>query len=357
MPSRELFVDLYSIPGMTEYRLKVLLTAFATPEAIFQATEQQLTAVSGIPAELARAITSYRRRDETAARLSNLQRLGVRIVCFSDPDYPENIRYLPHMPPVLFIRGEIEPRDRQAVAIIGTRRPSHYGQRIAERLGAELARAGITVISGLARGIDTCAHEAALAASGRTIAVLGSGIDVIYPPENRRLAEQIVAAGAIITEFPPGTGPLAMNFPKRNRLISGLAQAVVAVEAGEKSGVLNTCSWAREQGRPVFAVPGRIDDERSRGTNRLIQQGARLITSSREVLEALGISASAEAGPAVELQSGERQVLTAVGNEPVHIDELCSATGLPVTDLMTILFQLEVKGLIRQLPGKFFVRV
>ncbi|MEO0053159.1 MAG: DNA-processing protein DprA [candidate division WOR-3 bacterium] len=356
MQNKELLVDLYSIPGMTEYRLKGLLVTFQNPEAIFKAEKEKLTAVPGIVPELAQAIISYQRSAETAARLKTLRTLGVKIIDFLDPEFPENLRNLPHMPPVLFIRGEIKSGDRQAVAVIGTRRPSHYGQRVAERLAAELVRAGLTVVSGLARGIDTCAHRAALTAGGRTIAVLGSGIDVLYPPENRQLAEKIAGSGALVSEFPPGTGPLAMNFPKRNRLISALSRAVIAVEAGEKSGVLSTCSWAREQKRPVFAVPGRIDDERSTGTNRLIQQGARLITGIREVLESLGMSAPAETRQPVELQSEEKQVLKVVGNEPVHIDELCTATGMPIPELMTLLFQLEVKGLIRQLPGKFFVR-
>ncbi|MEO0051972.1 MAG: DNA-processing protein DprA, partial [candidate division WOR-3 bacterium] len=251
---------------------------------------------------------------------------------------------------------EIRLGDRQAVAVIGTRRPSHYGQRVAERLAAELVRAGLTVVSGLARGIDTCAHRAALTAGGRTIAVLGSGIDVLYPPENRQLAEKIAGSGALVSEFPPGTGPLAMNFPKRNRLISALSRAVIAVEAGAKSGVLSTCSWAREQKRPVFAVPGRIDDERSTGTNRLIQQGALLITGIGEVLESLGMNTPAETPQPVEPLPDEKPVLEAVGAEPVHIDEICAATGMPIPELMTLLFQLEVKGLVRQLPGKFFVR-
>ncbi len=356
MQDKELLVDLYSIPGMTEYRLKGLLAAFQNPEAIFKAEQEELTAVPGIVPELVQAITSYQRSAETAARLKTLRTLGVKIIDFLDPEFPENLRNLPHMPPVLFIRGEIKPGDRQAVAVIGTRRPSHYGQRVAERLAAELARAGLTVVSGLARGIDTCAHRAALTVGGRTIAVIGSGIDVIYPPENRQLTEQIVASGAVVSEFPPGTGPLAINFPKRNRLISALSRAVIAVEAYEKSGVLSTCSWAWEQERPVFAVPGRIDDERSLGTNRLIQQGARLITGTQEVLESLGMTAPAETPRSVEPLPDEKPVLEAVGTEPAHIDEICAATGMPIPKLMTLLFQLEVKGLVRQLPGKFFVR-
>lgn len=356
MPNKELFVDLYSIPGMTEYRLKQLLTIFRSPEAILKADQDQLITIPGITAELASAITSYERSAKTTARLKTLRTLNVKIIDFLDPEFPENLKNLPYMPPVLFIRGEIKSGDRQAVAVIGTRRPSHYGQRVAERLATELVRAGLTVVSGLARGIDTCAHQAALTAHGRTIAVLGSGIDVIYPPENRQLADRIAGSGALVSEFPPGSGPLAMNFPNRNRLISALSRAVIAVEAGEKSGVLSTCSWAQKQKRPVFAVPGRIDEERSKGTNRLIQQGARLITGIHEVLELLGMSAPTETGQPVELQSEENQMLELVGNEPVHIDELCALTGMPIPELMTLLFQLELKGLVRQLPGKFFVR-
>ncbi|MGB9742975.1 MAG: DNA-processing protein DprA [bacterium] len=354
--NNELFFDLYTIPGITEFRLKKLLEFFRTPAAVFQADVRELMQAGGIAPETAQAIVSYRRSEETEARITAARTAGVRAISYLDPEFPANLRNVPHMPPVIFIRGDITEADRQAVAVIGTRRPSHYGARIAEELGAVLAAAGVTVVSGLARGIDTYSQRAALKAGGRTIAVLGSGIDIIYPPENRQLAEEIVHQGALVSEFPLGTEPLAMNFPKRNRIISALSRAVVAVEAGEKSGVLNTCAWAQEQERMVFAVPGRIGDERSAGTNRLIKQHARILTAVGDILEWLGITAPERQSREVKVSEAEKPVLAALGSEPVHIDEICEATGLPMQELLSLLFQLEVRGVIKQLPGKFFVR-
>ncbi|MEO0068029.1 MAG: DNA-processing protein DprA [candidate division WOR-3 bacterium] len=352
----ELFFDLYAIERMTEFRLKNLLQKFQTPEAIFGAEQDDLLAVPGVDEELAKAILSYQRSKQTAERIKRAENLGVQVIGYLEENFPKNLRGVAHMPPVLFIRGEIREEDEQAVAVVGTRRPSHYGAQVAENLGKELAGAGITVISGLARGIDTYAHKGALNAGGRTIAVLGCGIDVYYPPENRQLCEAIVKQGAVISEYPLGMEPLAMNFPKRNRIISALAKAVVAVEAGEKSGVLNTCAWAKEQGREVFAVPGRIGDERSLGTNRLIRDGARILTEPGDILSWLGIKAKALPLKEVALAEEEKPVLEVIKGEPVHIDEICEALGMPMQQLLNLLFQLEVKGVIKQLPGKFFVR-
>lgn len=356
MKDNELFFDLYTIPGITEFRLKKLLTVFRTPAAIFQAQPEELVSISGIELKTAQAIVSYHRSAETERRIQAARASGVRAISYLDQDFPENLKNLPHMPPVLFVRGKIIDSDRLAVAIVGTRRPSHYGVRIAEYLGSELARSRVTVISGLARGVDTCAQQATLKAGGRTIAVLGSGIDVIYPPENRKLAEEIVQQGALVTEFPPGTEPMAMNFPKRNRIISGLARAVIAVEAGEKSGVLNTCAWAKEQKRPVFAVPGRIGEERSIGTNRLIKEGAKILTAVGDVLEYLGMAVQKKVEQKLTLNEPERSLLELISTEPLHIDEICETSGLPMQELLSLLFQMEVRGLIKQLPGKFFVR-
>ncbi|MBN2464860.1 DNA-processing protein DprA, partial [candidate division WOR-3 bacterium] len=230
----EQFVDLYAVPRMNETRLKNLLARFLTPERVFDADQDDLVEVKGIDRELATAIRSYRRGDETARRLKAAQALGVRAVSYGDEAYPGNLKRLAHMPPVLFVRGEIRPEDETAAAVVGTRVPSYYGRQVAEKLGRELAQHGVTVVSGLARGVDTFAHKGALEGGGRTVAVLGCGIDVCYPPENRRLYEAIAAEGAVLSEFSLGVEPLAMNFPKRNRVVSGLSRAVVAVEAGEK---------------------------------------------------------------------------------------------------------------------------
>lgn len=352
----ELFFDLYAIAGMTEFRLKNLLQKFRTPEAIFGADKKDLLTVAGIDEELAGKILFYQRSKETAERIGKAKKLGVKMASYLDENFPANLKGLAHMPPVLFIRGEIKEGDQESVAVVGTRRPSHYGMQVSENLAQELASAGVTVVSGLARGIDTYAHKGALNAGGRTIAVLGCGIDVCYPPENRQLCEAIVRQGAVISEYPLGMEPLAMNFPKRNRIISGLSKAVVAIEAGERSGVLNTCAWAKEQERVVFAVPGRIGDERSIGTNRLIHNGARILTATGDILSLLGVKAAAMPLKEVVLADEERPVLELIKNEPVHIDEISEALGMPMQQLLNLLFLLEVKGIIKQLPGKFFIR-
>ncbi len=352
----EAYVDLYSIPKLTEARLKRLLERFRTPEAVLAASTEQLAAVEGIAPELARAIAACRRDDATERRIAAARERGAFALSWLDDAYPAPLKELSHSPPVLFVRGNLDPKDKLGVAVVGTRRPSHYGQQVAEKLGRELAENGVTVISGLARGIDTCAHKAALAAGGRTIAVLGCGIDVYYPPENRKLCDAIAEHGAVLSEYNLGTEPLAMNFPKRNRVVSGLSLAVVAVEAGERSGVLNTCAWALDQGRPVYAVPGRLSDPTSIGTNRLLREGAKPLTSATELLRDLGLVARVEAAPRVAVLDDEQPVMDFLSSEPQHADEICQGLGTPISKLLGILAQLELKGLVRQLPGKYFVR-
>lgn len=350
------FFDLYAVAGMTETRLKRLLERFRTPEAVFAAADAELLQVEMVDNELVEGLRGYRRSPGLAAAVKAAQQAGVTTVSYLDDDFPENMKSVPHMPPVLFVRGRLEARDRLAVAVVGTRRATHYGAQAAERLATELAQAGVTVVSGLARGIDTDAHRGALAGNGRTIAVLGCGIDQCYPPENRKLLEQIVEHGAVLTEFPPGVGPLAMNFPKRNRIVSALARAVIAVEAGEKSGVLNTVAWAVEQGRTVFAVPGRLTDPQSIGTNRLLRDGALVVTAVEDILAELGVSRRPEKRVPVEIGAELKPVFDYLGADPLHIDEICEGVGLPMARLLSLLLELELKGAVKQLPGKFFVR-
>jgi DNA processing protein len=352
----ESFVDLYAVPRMNETRLKNLLARFRTPERVFEAGPDDLVEVKGIDQELAAAVSSYRRSDETARRLKAADALGIRAVSYTDESYPANLKKLAHMPPVLFTRGEVRPEDETAAAVVGTRLPSHYGRQVAEKLGRDLVQHGVTVVSGLARGVDTFAHKGALAGGGRTVAVLGCGIDVCYPPENRRLYEAIAAGGAVLSEFSLGVEPLAMNFPKRNRIVSGLSRAVVAVEAGEKSGVLNTVAWATDQGRAVFAVPGNITSQQSLGINRLLKDGARPLLSVDDVLQELGVAKRAEERSKVEVAAEERPVMEFLSAEPAHVDEICEGLGMPMASLLSVLMQLEIKGLVRQLPGKYFAR-
>ncbi len=353
---RTLFYDLYAIPGMTEFRLKNLLEHFRTPEAIFAAQEEEILSIVKVDQEFAQRIHSYRRSEELAESIRKTEKKGVQVISYLEENYPTNLKGVPHMPPVLFIRGEITEKDRLAVALVGTRHPSYYGKQVTDKIARELASVGVTIVSGLARGVDTIAHKSALAVNGRTIAVLGCGIDVCYPPENRNLSEEIAQQGAVISEYPLGMKPLAINFPKRNRIISGLSKAVVAIEAGEKSGVLNTCAWAREQGKVVYAVPGRIGEERSLGTNRLIRDGAKILTATEDLLTGLGIKPVEERELPEVVTGKEKIVLEVLTNEPLHIDEIAEVVGIPMAELLDILFQMEIKGVIHQLPGKFFAR-
>jgi DNA processing protein len=263
-------------------------------------------------------------------------------------------------PPVLYCLGEYLPEDEWAVAIVGTRRISPYGRQVTEEIASHLARNGVTVVSGLARGVDGVAHQAALNAGGRTLAVLGSGVDRVYPPEHRRLADQIIARGALLCDYPPGTPPEASNFPPRNRIISGLSLAVVVVEAGETSGALITAKFAAEQGREVFAVPGNILAPQSQGTNRLVQQGAHPLLHVKDLLEALELNAILEhkaARSVLPADAVEAQLLGVLGSEPVHVDDIRSKTGMPIEKVSATLALMELKGMVRQVGGMNYVSV
>jgi DNA processing protein len=261
---------------------------------------------------------------------------------------------------VLYARGDLLPEDEFAVAIVGTRRVTPYGRQVTEELSSFLAGNGITIVSGLARGVDAIAHQAALRAGGRTLAVLGSGVDRIYPPENRALAAQIMEHGAILSDYAVGTAPEASNFPPRNRIISGLSLAVVVIEAGETSGALITAGFAAEQGREVFAVPGSILAPQSKGTNKLIQTGALPLLSPEDLLQALNLTrvgAQKSARKILPADEVERQLLDALGSEPLHVDELRSQTGLPVEKVSAALVMMELKGMVRQVGAMHYVAV
>jgi DNA processing protein len=268
------------------------------------------------------------------------------------------LRDIEQPPPVLYVRGEWLEEDNFAVAVVGTRRVTAYGRQITEELSAYLAAHGVTIISGLARGVDAIAHSAALQAGGRTAAVFGSGVDRIYPPENRALAGQIMSRGALISDYPPGTAPEGSNFPPRNRIISGLSIATIVVEAGETSGALITAEFAAEQGREVFAVPGSILAPQSKGTNRLIQNGALPLLSPDDVLQALDLSRVGEQKAARRILPAddvELQLMNTLGSEPLHVDEIRSQTGLPVEKVSAALVMMELKGMVRQVGGMQYV--
>ena len=352
----ELFIDLLSIPKMTERKLKHLLARFKSAQAIFEQDKANLKEVEGMNEELALSIKRYKRDDGTKKRIEKARELEVKSFSYLDDEYPENLKGLPSAPPILFIRGEIKKEDKLGIAIIGTRRATYYGKEVAEKFASELAQEGITIISGLARGVDTAAHRGALT-EGRTIAVLGCGIDVYYPPENRNLQDAITEKGAIVSEFNLGIPPLAMNFPKRNRIISGLSLGVLAVEAGTSSGVMNTVNWALDQDKEVFSVPGKILSKASEGTNRLIKEGAKPVTSVDDILMDLGIGKKkVKETPLIQLSKEEEMVFSLLSDRPIYVDELTEFLGKPVAEVLTQLLTLEMKGIVRQLPGKQYIR-
>jgi DNA processing protein len=352
----EAFVDLLSVLKMNEARLKNLLVMFGTPEKVFSADIGELVTVPGIDEELAQRIKSYRRDAETEKRIALAKEVGIETVSYQDQHYPKNLKEVPHSPPVLFIRGEIKKEDECALAIIGTRKATHQGKMAAEKFGRELAEQGITVVSGLARGVDTAAHRGAVGA-GRTIAVLGCGIDVSYPPENKGLLEEIVKHGAVVSEFNLGTPPVALNFPKRNRIISGLSLAVIAVEAGKSSGVLSTVNWALDQGREVFALPGSVMSLASEGTNQLIKDGAKPVTSIDDVLEEMKLTKRIlKPEIALHLTEDEIHLVGLLSEKPLNVDQIMELMGRPISEVLTKLLELEMKGAIRQLPGKVYIK-
>lgn len=281
---------------------------------------------------------------------------GIEVITLDDPEYPENLRKVPDCPPALFVKGALLPRDRLAVAIVGTRKASALGKTIAQEISGDLAKAGMTVISGLAYGIDTSAHQAALAKGGRTIACLGNGVDVVYPKANWELYDKIPSSGALISEYRPGTQPRPWHFPERNRLISGLSLGVVVVEAGEKSGALITVDWALRYGRPVMAVPGSIKSSLCRGTNRLIQEGAYLVTCAEDVLSFLRKENEYVPEPGMqktaETLTLEESLILGYLEEWESVDDICdNVNNIPVFKVVSILASLEVRGLVKSLPG------
>ncbi len=367
-PKRQELVDslrLSLVPGVGPRTRKTLLERFGTPAAVLRAAPSELREVQGVGPKLLAKIVAADAEVHAEEEIALCREHGVTILTETTPGYPELLREIHDPPGVLFVRGEIKPQDGLAVGIVGTRHPTQYGLRQAERLAASLARAGLTIISGLARGIDGAAHRGALAAGGRTLAVLASGVLNIYPPEHEPLAAEVAARGAVLSEAPPRGEPLSGAFPQRNRIISGMSLGVIVIEAGDRSGALITARHAMEQGREVFAVPGRIEDRTSRGCHRLIRDGVKLIESADDVLEELGPLFKAtprEDGQIVRhpaellLNEIEQQVLGAVGGDATLIDDIVAATGLSVPQVLATLSVLEVRHMIRRLSGTRVVR-
>jgi len=364
-------VALAATAGLTPRGCAALLARYRAPEAILAAPAAELSSAPGVSRPAAEALVSSQSARRAERLLRDSERVGAAILTPDDAAYPARLRELPDPPPALWYRGGMDFASAM-IAVVGSRRPSPYGSMVAERFGRELALAGVTVVSGLARGIDGAAHQAALDAGGDTIAVLGCGLNRVYPLEHRALQEAIGRDGALLTEFSPNTPPLAHHFPRRNRLISGLALGVVVVEAGERSGSLITARLALEQGREVFAVPGNLGVGGSVGTNRLIKSGATLVERVEDILEAVAAqidpsivrslrplpSADRMSSHAAEasLTTEERALAGHVTHEPLHMDELAARAGRPVRHVAALLVSLELKGAVRQLPGQFYCR-
>jgi DNA processing protein len=344
---------------------KTLLTHFGSAQAVLAAAPSDLREVPGIGAKISRAISAAAREIDVEAELARCRERNVAVLVEPDNAYPSRLKEIPDPPGVLFVRGAFAPTDGLAVAIVGTRHATQYGLAQAERLAAGLSRAGYTIVSGLARGIDAAAHRGALKAGGRTLAVLGSGVLNVYPPEHGELASDVCLHGAVLSENPPLSPPLAGAFPQRNRIITGLSLGVIVVEAPLRSGAIISATHAHEQGREVFAVPGRVDSRMSHGCHRLIRDGAKLVESVDDVLEELGPLATPtpredgrEVRHPVELQLNEPEqaVLGAVDDEPTSIDDIAAASGLPVQNVLSTVSVLEMKRLIRRVSGNRVTR-
>ncbi len=344
--------------GIGPSRLDNLLSFFGDIEDAWNASAIELEKAKLAP-RYVKALLEARELLDLDQEMQKIEEAGFHVVTWHDDNYPERLREISAPPPVLFVWGELDRRDRWAAAIVGTRQPTAYGRTVTKDLASTLAVNGVTVVSGLARGIDGISHTAALEAGGRTLAVLGSGLDEIYPPEHRNLAERIAQQGAVVSDYPLGTKPEGRNFPPRNRIISGLSLAVVIVEAGEGSGALITADFAAEQGRELYAVPGSLYSKVSRGTHKLLQSGARPLTSVEDLLEGLNLDLVARHERAdLELPEDdkERSVYKALTSEPSHVDEIRVRCGLPVAEVSAALALLELKGRVQQVGGMQYVR-
>ncbi|MBT8038561.1 MAG: DNA-processing protein DprA [Verrucomicrobiae bacterium] len=365
MTSREALVALNMLPKIGPVRVRRLIDHFGSAEAILTADRQRLTGVQGVGGETADAIRSWQDTIDLSAELQSVSDRGLSIVTQEDAEYPDALKQSYDPPLVLYVWGAIEEIDRHALAIVGSRKTSHYGTQTSRQFAFQLATSGMTIVSGLARGIDTHAHEGAIAAKGRTIAVIGSGLGQIYPPENMALAEKIADGhGAVVSEFPLNTTPSKKTFPMRNRIVAAWAKAVLVVECPEWSGARITANLAGELGKTVYAVPGQIDRPTSAGCHSLIREGATLVTGGQDILDDISLlplkDGTVQGGmPSCahpEITGADRSIVDALDGETLRIDELLSATRLALPEVNATLLKLEIQGLVRQLPGGRFTR-
>jgi DNA processing protein len=369
MSELEALLILNAIPGIGSRRLKSLLDYFKDARKILSVSQDELRRVEGVTEKLAYNILDFKDKIDLKKELDLIKKYKVDLLTINHKDYPENLKTIYDPPAVLYVKGEFMPRDTVSIAIVGSRRASFYGLSMAEKLAWGLAGFNFTIVSGLARGIDTASHKGALKANGRTVAVLGSGLANIYPPENKDLFNQICDNGAVISEFPMQMEPLAQNFPRRNRIISGLSLGVAVVEAARNSGALITADYALEQNREVFAIPGEVSSLTSYGTHRLIKQGAKLVDSVDDIIEELkpkiehlikdvkkGKSQTIETVLKPKLTPEEELLYNRLSAQPKHIEEIGAELDMPVQRLLALLLRLEMRHVARQLPGKLFVR-
>ena len=348
------------VRGIGRVRFKLLENHFDSMEAAWSASESELRA-AGLDRRTIRSVADGRQKFDPDAEAELLLKSGVRAFTWHDDDYPAQLKEIYDLPPLIYVKGNLTPDDERSVAVVGTRNPSHYGRQVAEQLVYDIASAGVTIVSGLARGVDGIAHRIALDAGQRTIAVLGSGVDIIYPREHTSLSERIAENGALISELTLGTRPDARNFPRRNRIMSGMTLGTLVIEAGARSGALITARQALEENREVFAVPGSIFSPNSEGTNRLIRESAaKLVTACEDVLEELNLSAVAQQIEMAALfpeDENEAELLRYITFDPIHVDDVCRSSGRSAPDVSSTLAMMELKGLVRQVGGMNYVRL
>lgn len=358
MPGLESWIALTMVPDVGPVAFGRLLAVYGSPDAIFGAPLKDLAAIEGIGEKKARNINGFSGWKDAERQVDNLNRMDVSAVTLDSPEYPAMLRQIADAPAVLYVKGSLKGDDKFAIALVGPRKPTPYGSSVAEGLSTGLAESGFTVVSGMARGIDTIAHVSSIRTGGRTIAVLGSGIDMPYPPENRGLMKKIADSGCVVSEFPLGTKPLRENFPARNRVISGLSLGVVVVEATRDSGSLITAGCALEQNREVFAVPGNINSLNSAGTNELIRKGAKLVQTPEDIIEELapvlkGYIKKRER-PGIEITGEDKKVCDILTGEPKHIDVISRELAVSSAKALAVLLSLELKGIVKQADGKRF---
>jgi len=367
MTSKEAFVALNLIEHVGPVRVRQLLDHFGDAPSILRASKPQLLQVRGIGEDTANAICGWESGVDLTGELKRITDFGCHVLTQADAEYPELLRQIYDPPIVLYVKGTLTAQDKNAVALVGSRQTTSYGTETARKFAYQLAYIGVTVVSGGARGIDTAAHQGALAGKGRTVAVLGTGINIVFPPENAELFERIATSGAVITQFPFNRPADKQSFPIRNRIVAGMTLGTVVVEANLTSGALITANLATDYGRQVFAVPGRVDSPRSKGCHDLIKKGAKLCEGADDILSEFEYlfptsnkpASPAETGvlPALSLSENETKILAAVSEDETHIDEVIRASGLPASAVSVGLLGLEMKRMVRQLPGKLFVRV